>query len=314
MLRPFQQLRRALTQYAIRGAIKATASLPAGLQRSIPGRAVALAAYVPMLSRKVRTNMRLALGEDVPPRAERRYFQHLAWTYSNSLATFHRGIAGASIADQVKFDETIAVLDDAFAEGKGIVFTVPHWSGHELQSAVVGRRHPMVMLVRQAPTQERADRKAEWYRALDVETVLRPNQASTFKDAVAYLRVLKQGKLLGITPDLPTDPGQGVAVSLFGRPARIQGGAFALALAAGAPMIRFSGAWQPDFERGTYVRARPASPCHSRSRNCHSRLRTGVVRLVREKAARQSGELAVLAGQTLVAFLAHDASVDGSLI
>jgi lauroyl/myristoyl acyltransferase len=246
VVRPFQQLRRALTQFAIRGAIKATASLPAGLQRSIPGRAVASAGRFPMLSRKVRTNMRLALGEDLPPGTEHRYFRHLAWTLSNSLVTFHRGIAGASIADHVKFDETIGVLDDAVAEGKGIVFTVPHWSGHELQSAVVGRRHPMVMLVRQAPTQERADRKAGWYRALDVETVLRPNQASTFKDAVGYLRVLKQGKLLGITPDLPTDPGQGVAVSIFGRRATIQGGAFALALAAGAPMIRYSGAWQPD--------------------------------------------------------------------
>src|SRR5262245_23799184 len=111
MASPLHQLRRALTQFATRSAIKATASLPAGLQRSIPERAIASAAYIPMLRRKVRTNMRLALGDDVPPGAEHRYFQHLAWSLSNSLATFHRGIAGASIADHVKFDSTVGVLD-----------------------------------------------------------------------------------------------------------------------------------------------------------------------------------------------------------
>src|SRR5262245_15047974 len=228
MVSPLRPLRRALAQLATRSAIKATASLPAGLQRSMPERAVRLAAYVPMLRRKVRVNMRLALGDDVPPGAEHLYFHHLAWSLSNSLATFHRGIAGASIADHVKFDDTIGILDDAFAERRGVVLTVPHWSGHELEGAIIGRRHPMVMLVRQAPTRERADRKAQWYRALGVETVLRPKEASTFKDAITYLRVLKQGKLLGITPDLQADPGQGVAVSVFGRPARLHGGAFAL--------------------------------------------------------------------------------------
>ena len=45
-----------------------------------------------------------------------------------------------------------ALLDDAFAEGRGVVLTVPHWSGHELVAAVIARRHPMAMLVRQAPT------------------------------------------------------------------------------------------------------------------------------------------------------------------
>jgi lauroyl/myristoyl acyltransferase len=242
----FHPLRRALTQYAIRGAITATAALPLGPQRSIVRRVVGLAGGVPMLRRRVRENMQLALGDDVPEGAERRYFQRVAWVLSRSLATFHRGIASAAIADDVKFDETLAVLDDAVAQGRGVVFTTPHWAGHELEAAVVSRRHPMVMLVRQAPTKERADRKAAWYRALGAETVLRPVHGSTIKDAVACLSVLKRGRLLGITPDLLADPDHGVPVTLFGRPARLPAGAFALALAARAPIIRFSGRWQSD--------------------------------------------------------------------
>ena len=199
-----------------------------------------------MLRWKVREHMRLALGDGVPVEAERRYFQHVGWFLSSSLATFHHGIAATPIVDEVRFDESISVLDDAFAEGRGVVLTVPHWSGHELVAAVIARRHPMAMLVRQAPTSERAKRKEKWYRALGAETVLRPKHASTIKDAVAYLKVLKSGKMLAITPDLLADPSQGVEISIFGRLARLPGGAFALAIAAGAPMVRVSGVWQTD--------------------------------------------------------------------
>lgn len=63
---------------------------------------------------------------------------------------------------------------------------------------------------------------------------------------MAYLKVLKRGRTLLITPDLLASEQQGVEVSIFGRPARLFGGAFALAMSAGAPMIRFFLRWQGD--------------------------------------------------------------------
>jgi lauroyl/myristoyl acyltransferase len=241
-----RQLRRAATQLAIGQAIRATAPLPIGLQRSIVRSGVALAGRIPMLRRKVRDNMRLALGHDVPAQAESLYFRHLGWFLSSSLATFHYGIAATPVLDEVKFDESIRLLDDAVAEGRGVVLTAPHCFGHELVAAIINRRHPMAMLVRHAPTSERMARKLKWYNALGVEIVLRPSRGSTIKDAAAYLKVLKSGKLLAITPDLLAEPGQGVETCVFGRPARIHGGAFALAISAAAPMIRVSARWQSD--------------------------------------------------------------------
>lgn len=238
--------RRAATQMAIRQAITATAALPIGLQRSIIRSLVGLAGSIPMLRRRVRENMRLALGPDLPPEAESLYFRHLGWRLSSSLAAFHHGLAATPVLQEVKFDQSVRLLDDAVAEGRGIVLTSPHWSGHELVAAVINRRHPMVMFVRQAPTSERALRKLKWYDALGVETLLRPNRTSSIEDAVAYLRVLKKGKLLAITPDLLAEPGQGVETCIFGRPARLPGGAFALAILARAPMIRVFGRWQSD--------------------------------------------------------------------
>jgi lauroyl/myristoyl acyltransferase len=241
-----QRLRRTATQLAIRQAIMATAALPIGLQRSAVRSLVALTGGIPMLRWKVRENMRLALGHDLPARAESLYFRHLGWVLSNSLSTFHYGIAATPVPQEVKFDESIRLLDDAVAEGRGVVLAAPHWLAHELAAAIINRRHPMAMLVRQAPTSDRATRKLKWYNALGVEIVLRPRQVSTIKDAVAYLRVLKSGKLLAVTPDLLAEPGQGVETCIFGRPARLHGGAFALAISARAPMIRVFARWQPD--------------------------------------------------------------------
>src|SRR6266853_1914420 len=167
-----QQLRRAATQLAIRQAIMATAGLPIGVQRSVVRSLVALAGGIPMLRRKVRENMRLALGHDVPAQAASLYFRHLGWLLSTSLSTFHYGVAATPVPDEVKFDGSVHLLDDAVAEGRGVVLTMPHWSGHELVCAIINRRHPMAMLVRDAPTSERRARKLKWYNALGAETVL----------------------------------------------------------------------------------------------------------------------------------------------
>jgi lauroyl/myristoyl acyltransferase len=241
-----QELRHATTQFAVRQAIAATRRLPIGLQRACVRSLIALAGGTPMLRRRVRENMRLALGRDAPDGAERRYFRHLGWFLSNALPVFHHGLAATPVADQVRFDESIHVLDEAVAEGRGVVFTFAHWSGHELMAAIINRSHPTTALVRQAPSPDRMARKLKWYHALGAEIVLRPNRVSTINQASAYLKVLKRGRLLGITPDLLAGPGAGVETRLFGRPARLHGGAFAIAIAARAPMIRFSCRWQGD--------------------------------------------------------------------
>jgi lauroyl/myristoyl acyltransferase len=241
-----RELRHAAKEFAIRQAIARTRRLPIGLQRSAVRGLIAAAGGIPMLRRRVRENMRLALGPDVPAGAERLYFRNLGWFLSNALPTFHHGLAATGVAEQVRFDESVNALDEAVAEGRGVVFTTPHWSGHTLMAAIINRSHPMTMLVRQAPTTEQADRKLKWYGALGFEIVLRPRRVSSIKDATAYLKVLKSGKLLAIMPDLLAGPGEGIGTCIFGRPARLHAGAFAIAIAARAPMIRFFPRMQPD--------------------------------------------------------------------
>ena len=79
------------------------------------------------------------------------------------------------------------------------------WSGaverevqHKLAAACIGQRHPIVMLVREASTPELTEQKLKWYAALGAGTVIRPRGATPIKDAVAYLKILKQRKLLAM--------------------------------------------------------------------------------------------------------------------
>jgi Kdo2-lipid IVA lauroyltransferase/acyltransferase len=236
--------RRAATQFAIRQTIGAMGMLPAGARRVAVRSLVSLAASVPMLRRRIRENVRLALGQEPSAETIRLYFQQVGWFMSNTLTTFHQGFARSAASSEIEFDQSVRVLDEAAAEGRGVVLACPHWAGHELAAAAINLRHPLVMLVREAATSERAERKLKWYRSLGAEIVLRPHGASTMSDALAYLQVLKRGKVLAVTPDLLSDADEGVEVSIFGRLAQLHRGAFVLAVLARAPMIRASGEWK----------------------------------------------------------------------
>lgn len=241
-----QKLRRGAKQLVMRQAIRTTARLPIAHQRRIMSSLFTLAGGLPMLRRRVRDNMRLALGAEVPAHAASLYFRRVGWFMSTSLEIFHHGLDATPVADEVKFDDSVRLLDEAVAEGRGVVVTTPHWSGYEIIGGVLNRRHPTAIMGRQSSTPEHMARKLKWYDALGVEALLRPSGVSSMKDAVSFLSVLKRGKALVITPDLLAESGQGVEARVFGRPARLQGGAFAIANTARAPLLRLTCKWQSD--------------------------------------------------------------------
>ena len=247
-----------MTQRVIGLGLAATRSLSVHTQVTVVRRLLGFAPFVPMLRRTVRERMRQAFGEAPPAGADLRYFRNLGWLYANTMAAFHHGLAATPFQSGVKFDSTIDVLDSAVAEQRGVVLIGPHYMGYDMVAAMVARRHPLVMVARQAPTAERAARKSQWYRgALDLETVERPS-----RDARAYLGVLRSGKVLLVTPDLLADAGQGVEVTLFGRPTRLHAGAFVLAIRAGAPIIWISSVWRDDMST-TITFERAPSPSGS---------------------------------------------------
>jgi lauroyl/myristoyl acyltransferase len=239
-------LRRSVSEFAIRQTIAATGLFPPAIQRRTGRSLVSVAGSIPMLQARALANMRLALGSDVPSEAAQLYFRRIAWWLSNTLTVFHHGIDASPIAEEVAFDDTFAVVDEAIALGRGAVITSPHWFGHELTTALINRRHPITLVVRQGTNAEKMARKLKWYSALGVDVVVRPRGASAIKDAAAYLKVLKQNRILAVTPDLLTSQDAGVGVEIFGRGGQIFAGAFAIASIARAPLLRPFPRWQSD--------------------------------------------------------------------
>ena len=86
------ELGRALTQLAIRQTIRATARFSVEQQRRTVHSLIEFTGALPMLRRRVRENMGLALGSDVPVQSDSRYFHHLGWYLGNALSTFHHGL------------------------------------------------------------------------------------------------------------------------------------------------------------------------------------------------------------------------------
>ncbi|HEY3799860.1 MAG TPA: lysophospholipid acyltransferase family protein [Caulobacteraceae bacterium] len=241
-----RQVRRAATEWGVRGLLALSAVLPMSAQQWAVRTIIGIAGAAPGLRAWVLRNMRLALGDDVPASAAREWVRNVSLAMSTMVVTFHRGFRAAGVLDKVCFDDSIAVLDAAVAGGRGAVLIASHLAGHEMVAAAINQRHPMAMLVRRSPKPAEMARKLKWYNALGAELVLRPSGPTTMKDAVDYVRVLRGGKTIAITPDLLAAPHEGAPVTIFGRPARLHVGAFALSMLAKAPMVRVSGRLQAD--------------------------------------------------------------------
>jgi hypothetical protein len=73
-----------------------------------------------MLQARALANMRLAFGSDAPLEAAQLYFRRIAWWLSNALAVFHHGVDASPVAEDLTFDSTFAVVDEAMALGRGV--------------------------------------------------------------------------------------------------------------------------------------------------------------------------------------------------
>jgi lauroyl/myristoyl acyltransferase len=208
------------------------------------GRGFGSAAAWP-LQRRLAHNLTSA-GVCPTPAIIDRYFQLLGLWAGWSLAIYHKGFVTSEIADRVHMDDSVVHLDRAVAKGNGVILASAHFFCHEIGAAAVNLRHPVTALVRENKDRTRHSVKSQWYRATGLGTVQRPRGASALADTLAYLRILRAGKILAITPDLPMRPERGVPVSMFGKTVILPSGMLTLAMRSGAPIVTARGDWVDD--------------------------------------------------------------------
>lgn len=248
-------LRRHVTRRATLAALGVAGRLGCARTRSLGAAVGRFAHLMPFARERLLQNLRAA-GVDSSDATVRDYFRRFGMWVGNSLGVYGAGLDHSLAGRQLQLDpDTVHRLDEAVARGKGVVLASPHMFGHEIGAGLIHRRHPVVALVRESKDPHWAEVKSRWYgSALGVETVMRPRKGSAAGDIVAMLRVLRAGKVLGITPDVITSRSSGLPVTFFGREVSLSPGMVLLAMRSGAPIITASGRYAPD----------PTLPTHER--------------------------------------------------
>lgn len=117
------------------------------------------------------------------------------------------------VVDKVIRVDGWALVEAAWAAGKGIVFLTPHLGCFEITAQYYASFRPMTVLYRK-PKQAALAALVEQGRGANLK--LAPADLSGVRN---LLKALKQGDAVGMLPDQVPGSGEGVWVPFFGRPA-----------------------------------------------------------------------------------------------
>lgn len=126
-------------------------------------------------------------------------------------------------------DEHWAEVEQAYAQGKGLIVAVPHLGSWEIVGQYCGHRFPMTAMYRR-PKLAWLDPLMRAGRERDGSKLV----GADMRGVRALLRALKRGEAIGVLPDQAPGRGEGVWAEFFGRPAYTMTLAIKLSQATGA--------------------------------------------------------------------------------
>jgi KDO2-lipid IV(A) lauroyltransferase len=139
------------------------------------------------------------------------------------------------IADPVQWQGE-ALIEDALALGRGLVFLTPHLGSFELTAQAYaqryGARKPITVMFR--PARYRLLRQLQESARARSALATAPASVGGVRQ---MMRALKRGEAIGLLPDQVPPRGMGVWADFFGRPAYTMTLAARLAQQSGAPIV-----------------------------------------------------------------------------
>jgi len=153
--------------------------------------------------------------------------------------------------------EGAALIDDAHARGRGIVFLTPHLGSFEVTAQAYAERYaaahgPITVLYRPA--------RKPWLRQLVDTARGRPGLAAapaTLAGVRQMIRALRRGEAVGLLPDQVPPAGLGVWAPFFGKPAYTMTLAARLVQQTGATLLL---AWGERLPKGAGYVVRVSTP------------------------------------------------------
>ena len=247
-----KRLKRTLRYGLLRAALAVVGRLPLSWAQAL-GRAIGGAAYrlLPGERRKALASLAIAypeLSDEARRDLARRNFRHLG-TAALEMAVAPR--LGPRLDRLVDVSgDALGAMERAHASGKGAVCVAAHLGNWELHAWAVARHGLPLHAVGKENVDPRLTRFIDRFRAQGgVRNIWRGQPGA----AVALLRTLRKGGLLGILIDQDTNV-QNVFVPFFGRPAATPRAAADLVLRTGAAALvclvhkREDGTYRPTSE------------------------------------------------------------------
>ncbi|MGZ3446636.1 MAG: lysophospholipid acyltransferase family protein [Myxococcaceae bacterium] len=230
-----KRLKRTLRYGLLRAALAVLGRLPLGWAQAL-GRAVGTAAFhlAPGERAKALASLSVAfpeMSEEARLELARRCFRHLGTAAMEMVVAPRLGNRFDALVDCS--GDALAARERAAASGKGGVCVAAHLGNWELHAWGVARHGLPLHAVGKENVDPRLTRLIDRFRARGgVRNVWRGQPGA----AVALLRALRKGQLLGILIDQDTNV-QNVFVPFFGRPAATPRAAADLVLRTGAAAL-----------------------------------------------------------------------------
>ena len=232
--RPLAETRRLAPYWAYRSAAAMARALPRPLA-GVTGDAAALALAQTLLPRRrmVARHLRRASGGALKGMALERAVQRAFDSYARYwVESFRLSKLSAADLDAHMRVEGMELLDEALAEGNGVIMVLPHLGGWDYGGAwFASQGYKATVVVEPLEPPELFEWFADMRRSMGLEVVpLGPSAGTT------VLRRLKEGGIVGLVCDRDL-AGTGVEVDFFGERTTLPSGPATLALRTGAPII-----------------------------------------------------------------------------
>jgi lauroyl/myristoyl acyltransferase len=197
------------------------------------------------LRRQLEKNMRQAgVYRDGLPGA---YFERATDQMTMLANALQTSSPEGSYRERFQFDDSFRLLEQAYAEGKGVISIAPHICGYPLYAGVVSPRIPCVIFLRRNKDPRKMCITETTAKAGNAELVCPPEDATKSQRLQVAIDVLRQGRMMFLTPDTPRKPDEGVRVTMFSRTAYFPTGVFVMSLRTGAPVVPVWWHWQDGF-------------------------------------------------------------------
>jgi len=171
------------------------------------------------------------------PGLEDEYFARATDQLGMLMHIVRAGFEASGVPGRFCFDDTLDELRAAQQAGRGILVLSPHLCGYPIFPRVLADHVPCSIYLRRSPHAGKHSLNLLVGAAGGGHLVFPPADASPAARLNVALGVLREGRALYVTPDLPRKPSEGVPVTVWGRRVYFPTGVMIMALRTGAAVV-----------------------------------------------------------------------------